>query len=171
MEPVPPNLPANADCGGYSNSADAYSPQPRPTMMPSLLQRRNEGGGKGESGGDERGEIVLTNRLRGVGLQQHCAVMRRVDDEPRDKRVIALVEQFPHIRHDMRHVRTRIIAQHDRHSVFAIFQIGADPAKYETFGDGHDAPMVLAHAEARATATIRAAEIVTEGDPCIVCDT
>src|SRR5262245_21477030 len=54
-------------------------------------------GKRGESEGDERGKIILTNWLRRVDLQEHRAVMRRIDDEPWDEIVIALVEQFPHV--------------------------------------------------------------------------
>jgi hypothetical protein len=61
-------------------------------MMPSLLQRRNEGGGRRGNEGNERGEIVLANRLHRVDLQEHRAVVRRVDDEPGDEPVIALIE-------------------------------------------------------------------------------
>ena len=56
-------------------SADVYSRQSLPTKIPSLLLWRSEGGEKGESRGDKRGERVLMNRLHGVDLQQHRAVM------------------------------------------------------------------------------------------------
>ena len=61
-------------------------------MMPSLACRRSEGGGRRGNEGNERGEIVLANRLHRVDLQEHRAVVRRVDDEPWDEPVIALIE-------------------------------------------------------------------------------